>query len=284
MIIVEPMGGLANRMRVIASAIALSQSLKAKLTVVWNENDELKCPYSLLFNESGSFVVSQKKKLYNHLKTSHQPSLRESTLVKWRNKLVDIDYCIQDADVYQLITQGQLNLYEAAQQYKTVYIQTCHEFGNNTYAYRYFEPIAAISEKITKIICQYTEATIGIHIRRTDHENAKQYSPTYMFIDRMRQALTTRKDTSFFLCTDDPEVERLMVMEFGSKIYVHKKDYSRLSVSGMQDAVVDLFCLSKTGKILGSYWSSFSEVAAKLNNIPLEVVKAHVSGDHTDKL
>ncbi|MDR2121881.1 MAG: hypothetical protein LBP34_02035 [Flavobacteriaceae bacterium] len=32
---------------------------------------------------------------------------------------------------------------------------------------------------------------------------------------------------------------------------------------GIQDAVVDMFCLANTQKIYGFYWSSYSEIAAK---------------------
>ena len=47
----------------------------------------------------------------------------------------------------------------------------------------------------------------------------------------------------------------------------------RDTLAGMQDAVVDLFCLSRTRKLLGSYWSSFSDMAAELSGIPLQIVK-----------
>jgi hypothetical protein len=44
----------------------------------------------------------------------------------------------------------------------------------------------------------------------------------------------------------------------------------------MQESVVDLFCLSRMSKIYGSYWSSFSEVAAEIGNVDLIVLKSEL--------
>jgi hypothetical protein len=51
-----------------------------------------------------------------------------------------------------------------------------------------------------------------------------------------------------------------------------KRSYDRESVSSIEDAVIDIFCLAKAKKILGSAGSSFSEMAAELGGIPLEIV------------
>ena len=41
----------------------------------------------------------------------------------------------------------------------------------------------------------------------------------------------------------------------------------------MIGAMVDLYCLAKCSKIYGSHGSSFSDVAARIGNIPLKVMK-----------
>ena len=48
---------------------------------------------------------------------------------------------------------------------------------------------------------------------------------------------------------------------------------SRTTQQGMVDALVDLVCLSRTPKIFGSYWSSFSETAAALGETELIVLQ-----------
>ena len=276
MILLEPMGGLANRMRVIASGIWLIGKLKTELVVIWNENYELNCPYNLLFEESGIFSVRQKVKKYNYIKTSNQITLSKKLSTKIINKLIGIDYCIQELDFYNLIWTGKLDIYEAAKKHRVTYIQTCQEFGDNLFAFQYFKPILQIKEKIDLVIKNFTAYTIGVHIRRKDHINSIQYSPLELFINKMQAELEAEKNTSFFLCTDDLEVENTIVSIFGNNIISYKKELSRQSVQGIQGAVVDLFCLSKTKKILGSYWSSYGDIGSRLNHIELEVLKSPV--------
>jgi hypothetical protein len=50
---------------------------------------------------------------------------------------------------------------------------------------------------------------------------------------------------------------------------------SRKSVGGIQDAAIDLWILSRTQKILGSYRSSFSETASEIRGIPLKIIKSN---------
>jgi hypothetical protein len=45
-----------------------------------------------------------------------------------------------------------------------------------------------------------------------------------------------------------------------------------MTQKGMNDAVLDFMALSRCKKILGSYASSFSELAALYGDLPLEVV------------
>lgn len=47
-------------------------------------------------------------------------------------------------------------------------------------------------------------------------------------------------------------------------------DTDRNSLEGMKFAVLDLFCLSKTNKIIGSVGSSYSQIAAEIGGIEVE--------------
>ncbi|HNU76972.1 MAG TPA: hypothetical protein PLT53_09990 [Prolixibacteraceae bacterium] len=49
MIIIEPFGGLANRMRVIASAMDFSNKTKQKIKLIWVANYDLNCEFLDLF-------------------------------------------------------------------------------------------------------------------------------------------------------------------------------------------------------------------------------------------
>ena len=50
-------------------------------------------------------------------------------------------------------------------------------------------------------------------------------------------------------------------------------ELTRDSLDGMKMAVAELFALSRTSKIIGSYYSSYSQIAAELGNIAIEYVR-----------
>ena len=68
--------------------------------------------------------------------------------------------------------------------------------------------------------------------------------------------------TKFFLCTDSKEIEDMMEKEFKNRIIKYpKSNFSRTDVKATQEGLIDLILLSKTKHILGTYRSTFTEVA-----------------------
>jgi hypothetical protein len=272
-IILEPFGGLANRMRVIASGIWLKNEINADLEVAWIATEEINCPYKLIFETNEAFRLVPKKKYNKYVRSTNQANLIKRITASAINKLIGIDYCIKEDDFDGLIWAGKLDIVEVARKNKSIYFQTCEEFGDNLSAFKCFQPVAHIREQVNLVAKTFTEHTVGVHIRRSDHRASIKNSPLELFIEKMQHELSTNKDKSFFLSTDDPEVEKVLFNVFGQKIITHKKEFSRQTVKGIQDAAVDLYCLSKTNKVIGSYWSSFSDVASRINQIPLEIIK-----------
>ena len=65
----------------------------------------------------------------------------------------------------------------------------------------------------------------------------------------------------FFLCCDNDEAyNTILGLKKYNIVYMKKTVYDR-SVEQVKSAVVDLILLSKTKYILGSNWSSFTEIA-----------------------
>jgi hypothetical protein len=82
----------------------------------------------------------------------------------------------------------------------------------------------------------------------------------------MEKEIRTNPSVTFFLATDSPKEEQLMCSRFGDRIIVCRKRFSRLSLEGMRDALVDMYCLAATRRIYTSWNSSFSEIAGQINN------------------
>lgn len=126
------------------------------------------------------------------------------------------------------------------------------------------KPAIEIENRVDDIMSPYMNfSTIGIHIRRTDHKLAIQNSPLYLFTDQMEQILKEEPNTYFYLATDDADVESQLSAKF--PLIEHKcfsDEKSRKTENGMKDAYIDMLCLSRCGKIYGSYQSTFSNMAA----------------------
>ena len=127
-----------------------------------------------------------------------------------------------------------------------------------------------------KIIIKVTENfdnTIGIHIRRSDHKEATKRSKTTFFIDKMNEYISNDINVRFFLATDDMETKNKLINEFGSRVITNNiTNYNRNQKDAIQSALIDLYCLSKTKQVLGSYHSTFSQMAATIGKIECIVV------------
>jgi len=108
---------------------------------------------------------------------------------------------------------------------------------------------------------------IGVHIRRTDNERAIKFSPSSEFWREMAQ------HTGMFYVASDSEEERVTAMQqFPGRILIGP---SRIlgRTAGCFDAVLDFYCLSRCSTIIGSYYSSFSEVASQYGGSTLKIIR-----------
>jgi hypothetical protein len=133
--------------------------------------------------------------------------------------------------------------------------------------YKVFSPTNEIQNRIENKTSCFSQYTIGLHVRQTDNTIAIDNSPIELFKIKIEEEIAKNSKANFFLATDSPEVEKELINEFGAKIIVTSKELNRNSENGIMDALVDMYCLSHTKLIYGSYWSSFSEVAALIGGI-----------------
>lgn len=156
---------------------------------------------------------------------------------------------------------------------KAIYIHTCHDFYPSHDNFSWVKPIPSIQKKIDEVAERFMDNTVGVHIRRTDHIHSIRESPLDGFILEMEECLKQDPSTRFFLATDDEDTELVLKARFKERIIIQQKRFGRDSVAAIQDAVVDLFALSKTNLILASYSSLFSETAAILGTVKMKVVR-----------
>lgn len=129
---------------------------------------------------------------------------------------------------------------------------------------------------LENIIAQFTKSymggVIGVHVRRGDNVPAAKVSTLDEYYKAMDIELEKNPEHLFYVASDDYSVKEEMKRRYGKIILYTDLCLERDSVQG-KDAVVDLYCLGKTDKILGSHYSSYSLVASRLFNSPLVVIK-----------
>ena len=76
MIIIQPSGGLCNRMRVINSGWRLARERQEKLLVLWNCNPELNCPFEALFRPVTEFKITSIHSVADPRKLFYQKTAR----------------------------------------------------------------------------------------------------------------------------------------------------------------------------------------------------------------
>lgn len=154
---------------------------------------------------------------------------------------------------------------ECLRREEDVYINSYSKFYH-VGEYDVFKVKEHIQQKINLILPENREHLVGVHIRRADNIKSIEQSPTELFINAMWEVIKKDDKAVFYLATDSHNEEKQLISEFGDRIIVNvDKELNRNSKQGIIDALIDLKGLSASKKIIGSYWSSFSETASLLD-------------------
>lgn len=270
---VEPFAGLGNRMRVIASAVVLASAVERPLEIYWIRRSDLNASFDDLFERSSAFTVFEDLGRLRWTRRTHQVGAARRLAAAVANSVAGVSCCIGEND-FPRIWRGEIDLMALARRERRLYIKTCEELGATDGAFQHLIPIPPLRRRIDSVTSRFTPRTVGVHVRGTDHPTARLESPLDAFTAAMDAELAREPETSFFLCTDEPSVERDFSVRYPGRILTHSpKALARNSQAAIEDAAIDLFALSRTNKILGSHRSSFSDVAARVGKLPMEIVR-----------
>ncbi len=272
MIYLQPVGGLCNRLRAIASVIKLGGGYKDSIVVLWEINSDVGAGYEDLFSVSWLRWYASIKGIHltiYHYKSDEQDFVQEIKAATGESNCYSKDYAdnIAFLDAYTA-SRGENNFFLTS---------GCHFFKcKRWYDFWWIMPNKNIRHEIRTIARKQGKACIGIHIRRTDNKKAIENSPIELFIGTMEKEIIKNPEVKFFLATDDMYIKEFIIKRFEEKIITNNTSTIRRDTKdGMMAAVTDLFALACTRKIYGSYWSSFTDMAAILGHTRLEIVKRH---------
>lgn len=259
MIVLEPVGGLCNRMRAIASALALGAAIERDIWLLWRRDATLDCGFAELFErpEGVSRVIS----------LNGRAAIRIADVL---NSLA-CERRWHEQDVLQGLAKGFD--FTGVGQFRRPLLRTSARFFEPP-QFTAFRPVAALRAVIDRYVTSF-DAVIGVHLRRTDNARARQFSPTVLFVAAMERELELNPATRFFLATDEPAEEALLQQRFGDRLIMHpKRSRRRDDPQAIRDALIDLYCLAACRRIYGSYWSSFSETAQQLGMAELQILQS----------
>jgi len=273
-LIVRPLGGLANRMRVIETAIAFAGNHSAQIIILWEKENILNAYYEQCFEPLAN------------VKVINVDCSGDNFLLKLKKKIIYrlfslINKFIFDIRLYDSTIKNYLNddrtpkpeepfFTKVADTNNKVYLETCYEFVSVSQTL----PIIikeSIREKAVKFLEPYGKF-IGVHIRRTDSKEAIENSPIELFIERMDALISQLPTIKFYISTDSDDVFRHLKQIYNEKVFSGANKRTRRTTDGIYSALIDLYCLSRSEMIIGSFYSSFSQMAAKMGNVPLEII------------
>lgn len=259
---VHPRGGLCNRLRAIASAKRLCSQTSARCTIVWDwgdyrtlfDDDTEWMPYGPSMDWTRDLIIPG----YHHIRHRHPQEggtseNRRVPVTTHRHVAVTSWYVFCSAD--EPVLKGR----------------------------HYEEPVLRWFPKPHPSILEKTKAfqhdhfpprTVGMHIRRTDHNRAIARSPDTAYFreaDRLVDA-----GHHIFLATDNEETLRMMQYRYGARLIFYPKNSATgqrwpretFDMNDVIDDMMDLWLLVSCEFVIGSKYSAYSRVAILLNGSP----------------
>lgn len=262
-----PQGGLCNRLRAILGAAYACRHSAISLRIKWTADagcgawfDELFEPLPTSFE---SLCLSVERATWSDAVGRKRNAYLPQLYRQWQG----IKHHAPHATAQTLLHA----LTESTHHYLATGDALCTAYPT-TQVGAWFRPLQELQEQIDRVSMQFSPHTYGLHIRRTDNAAAIAATPISRFVDAAEQLLATHDNARIYLATDDAHVHHHFIERFEGRILYQPFAVERHSLAGMQHAVVDLYALARTRHIVGSYYSSFSDTAAEIGQIPFTIL------------
>lgn len=268
---VDAQHGLGNRMRALASGSSIAVLTDRKFVVVWQPDHHCDCHFHDLFDYDGevqsrSFV----KTAYETMDVTNYMEIEEGSK--------------RDAPV--ILRPGKDAYLRSAYYFNSEFSQTENELA----FMRGLKPARPVKQLIDGV---EISNCIGVHVRMEGAPGLDQHSYDSQenwpeedqsliqhwrekshysrFIKRVDELLDEEPARRIYLAADLQQTYDAFLNRYGKRVVcLQRKEYDR-SARQIQHALADAILLSRTPILLGSYWSSFSQLAKRLSRIDQQV-------------
>lgn len=245
-------GGLCNRLRALSACLCVSKFLDIPLEICWQPHESCNCYFDDIYEKPTKNNVKFTSPETINL-TSHESD------VIYVNQMKGEDF-FYDSYLRNIVDKKDFDV---------EYIQCVRSFKIKP---NLLTQIEGFSNQFG-----FDEKILGVHIRRTDHINyiklrnlESRFSSDEKFINTIEREISEGY-SKIFLATDNELSKKMIFKNFSGQTISYceqfSDDYQRHT--SVEDAVIDIYLLSRCQKIIGTYGSSFSKYAALLGNIPL---------------
>lgn len=270
---IDAQHGLGNRLRAIASAASIANASDRELIVVWERDHHCDCEMTDLFEYNGALLntsilnepsISNMASIYNYMEI--EPGAE-------KDRVLDMT---TNQDIYArsaYVLNSNLTSWEK----ENAYLKTLC-------------PVERVNELVASV---RNPNDVSAHIRMvgaagTDtasydspenwtaeghaqlhHWRAKSHFSHFM--KRLDALIKENRANSVFIAADKPETYEEFLQTYGDRVTYLKRELYDRSSEQLIYALADALLLGKAPLLLGSSWSSFSEIAMRMSNNKMTV-------------
>ena len=262
--------GLSNRIKSLVSVIKLAEENNSDYKVKWdildnyNKNNHiLNCSFEKLFENNIEIKqIKEDYKIYNHhcLSVSDKDNIPKN-FNTFKSNLKKKTMTLND----RFNRNIDLMYNKIPDNIKIKYIN-------------YFKILKLnkdLQEKVDNFSKNFNEHTISIHIRSWNRKNEESRKSLFN-LNKYIDTLNKYPDKNFYLSSDSQDVLNKLKDIYKDRLIYYprqnKLDNSRDYPEGIQEDLIELYLLSKNKFIIGSHFSTFTEVAWWLAECPKDII------------
>lgn len=278
MIISMNIGGLSNRIKCLVSCLRFSKEYNVDCKVFWKilnsynfANHLLNCPFSKLFSNDIEITYNELNKIGDNYKIYNSHCFL----------IFDSDNLPDNSDCYDKKNAKYTPNDKRGRNIDFNYNNIQKNVIKNYLPYfKILQPIEKLQNIIDNFSKKFNDNTISVHIRSWGGKNEEFRNKTLFKngIEKFENKMSEYKKSNFFLTSDSQNVKDYFQNKSKLKdkiiCYFRKTELkiSRECELGIQEDLIELYLLSKNKFIIGSHFSTFTEVAWWLAECPKNVI------------
>lgn len=280
-LIIEPGGGLGNRLLVISSAYNLARDCGIDdITLLWRNNNECGCDFD---------DVLAGLPLPSKVKTLHFGKESYKTLLK-KGDVLGVLYKFIQGTFYKAFRSWSKGFRIPMHQGMTKEEQNgikdfvLNSKGNKLYIEAYYTfygeldlSNVSFNPEVVKKAKGY-KSNVGnydaMHIRRTDNVVAIENSPTELFYSKIDELLSVDANHRIYIATDDLGIMAELKDKYPLNILSESdSEVSRSSSEGMKYALYEMLILAGADALYASFGSTFTVIANAIGKNKMVVIQ-----------